>query len=773
MEIVADTLAADALPWELLREPKSGMNLALTGRSITRTTTRATGAAAALRDDGTVRVLIAISRPEGRLDVGFRSVAGPLVRELEASGASVEVDVLRPPTFERLQEVLRKSGPYDLLHFDGHGVFDAASGRSALVFESGDEAGTLISGDALGQELRAGGVPLLVVNACRSAAGHEQAYGSLAREALERGLAAVVAMRFNVYVPTAAIFVGGLYRALGEGRKLEDAVTEARRLLAKRTDRGGLPAVRDWCVPALYQAAPVRLASAAAAATRTTPEIELPAAPRHGFVGRDEVFVELEAALVGNPHVVLRAFVGAGKTTAATDFARWYARTGGCGVAGPLVSLAGEPSVDDLRRALEPIADRPLLLWDDARELTTGHMRLLDEIAARGGRVLVIRDRRPDPAGLPVVPMPNLPDEEAYALALSVAADLDTTIAPEAAIALVDGLRGHALAIGLAVRAIARRGGATSEHDVEPLLEELTNPNNGDPAPWTRPLGAALEIDATSRDLTLVAQFRGYVSVLGLSHLRGGDDPEAAEAVLEAMAARGVLTRTDVFGVYAIHPGLPVALAAARRYEPAGLAFAAAMVETASDWARLAETRGSQVPWPAEAANIVTARRLASSEGWWPLVAWLLIGVRALGAHGGMTRLSRAEILDAAAHHQCGHRRAAPEMEDYGPEFLGHLAWVAEMMEGDGERAVRLLIADVDQRRAAAADALAGVGTAHRYGPRPHSPPGRRADQPRTGAKRAARPGGSRRHHRGGRPGADSATGVSRRKIASTSACTG
>ena len=270
VEIVADALAADALPWELLRDPRSGADLALTARSITRTTSAAAATSGAVREDATVRILIVIARPEGRLDVGFRAVAGPLLRELTASGASVEVDVLRPPTFERLQAVLSAtraaSRPYDLLHFDGHGVFDAAQGRSALVFESGDEAGTLVTGDVLGEELRAGDVPLLVMNACRSAAGHqEQAYGSVAREALERGLAAVVAMRFNVYVPTAALFVGGLYRALGEGRELQDAVTGARRLLTERTDRGGLPFVRDWCVPALYQAAPLRLASAGAA----------------------------------------------------------------------------------------------------------------------------------------------------------------------------------------------------------------------------------------------------------------------------------------------------------------------------------------------------------------------------------------------------------------------------------------------------------------------------------------------------------------------------
>ena len=96
-------------------------------------------------------------------------------------------------------------------------------------------------------------------------------------------------------------------------------------------------------------------------------------------------------------------------------------------------------------------------------------------------------------------------------------------------------------------------------------------------------------------------------------------------------------------------------------------------------------------------------------------------------------------------------------------------------MEGDGERAVRLLIADVDQRRAAAADALAVASE-------------RRTDTDRDLIRRLAvgltNLGRAQNEQRD--PAAavaiteavalareHSATGVSRRKIASTSACTG
>ena len=239
------------------------------------------------------------------------------------------------------------------------------------------------------------------MNACRSAAGQARAGLWLGRPPGARcGLAGVVAMRFNVYVPTAAAFVGALYGALGAGRELQDAVTGARRLLTERPDRAGLPSCATGASPRCIR----RQRSGASADAAAVPRrYARPASRRlpHGFVGRDGS-VEIEAALVRHGHVLLRAVAGAGKTAAATEFARWYARTGGCGVAGPRVSLADAPPADALRG---PLADRPLLLWDDARALTGEHRALLAEIAAAGGRVLVIADR---PVELPDVPLVTL-----------------------------------------------------------------------------------------------------------------------------------------------------------------------------------------------------------------------------------------------------------------------------------------------------------------------------------------------------------------------------
>ncbi len=59
-----------------------------------------------------------------------------------------------------------------------------------------------------------------------------RAYGSLAAEVADVGVPGVVAMRYNVYVVTAAQFVADLYAHLLAGRSLGQAATAARQALA-------------------------------------------------------------------------------------------------------------------------------------------------------------------------------------------------------------------------------------------------------------------------------------------------------------------------------------------------------------------------------------------------------------------------------------------------------------------------------------------------------------------------------------------------------------
>ncbi len=192
----------------------------------------------------------------------FRSVASRLIKGLgNEARALFQLDVLRPPTFEQLARVLRQAQaagqPYHVVHFDGHGMYLDAEDRDApgqtlrslmpqllsgprtgshgyLAFENPEleDNTTLVDGLTIGNLLVETNVPVLVLNACRSAHAEApddetpvaqsapappsqvRAFGSLAQEVMDAGVSGVVAMRHNVYVVTAAQFVAELYAAL-------------------------------------------------------------------------------------------------------------------------------------------------------------------------------------------------------------------------------------------------------------------------------------------------------------------------------------------------------------------------------------------------------------------------------------------------------------------------------------------------------------------------------------------------------------------------------
>src|SRR6185437_5031568 len=132
------------------------------------------------------------------------------------------------------------------------------------------------------------------------------------------------------------------------GQSLGRAAGEARRALAADPARqvGTEPVMlQDWVVPVVYEAAPLillRPKRGAAPLVKLTPQDSralddglglapdgLPRPPDAGFFGRDESLLALDRAFDTQQVVLLHAFAGAGKSSTAAEFARWYQATGG------------------------------------------------------------------------------------------------------------------------------------------------------------------------------------------------------------------------------------------------------------------------------------------------------------------------------------------------------------------------------------------------------------------------------------------------------------
>ncbi|MBP0031209.1 CHAT domain-containing protein [Roseofilum sp. Guam] len=369
---------AATIPWELMRVPCSNTPLALSASAFVRTIFQGGQDSQAPRcGNSKIKILMVICRPQGSKDVAFRSVATKLIKGLTDGGSEVfQLDVLRPPTYDELEKVLRRARedgfPYRIVHFDGHGIYEDLRAkktgkppkkkRGYLIFESLDfessDREDLVHGQLLGSLLAETEVSLLVLNACRSAYieapskpgqtladNRSSALGSLAQEVINAGVAGVVAMRYNVYVFTAAEFVANLYEALALGQTLGEAVTKGRQQLRAQPAReialSPLP-LQDWMVPIVYEAAPVAFPSSASTLKQPfnlsyndTPlagggaRSHLPKALDAFFLGRDETLLALDRAFDTGRIALLHSYAGSGKTSTAVEFGRWYAQTGG------------------------------------------------------------------------------------------------------------------------------------------------------------------------------------------------------------------------------------------------------------------------------------------------------------------------------------------------------------------------------------------------------------------------------------------------------------
>ncbi len=356
------------LPWELMRDGAGPV--ALGGGGISRSLPVAGGAGTLEVPGGQLRVLMVISRPAGTRDVGYQMVARPLLERLDAVRGEVGLSVLRPPTFDGLRQAVLRAAeagePFHVVHFDGHGVMPGRSagsgavggrpammagpGEGVLAFEQPGGGSDHAGASKVAAVLAEGKVPVVVLNACQSGAVGKELEASVATALLNAGCAAVVAMAYSVYAVAAAEFMAAFYESLFAGDSVGQAVTAGRRQLfghdGRPSPKGDMP-LADWLVPVHYMRREVRfpqarIARPAAALSLDAALDEIRAAPSEPaaaqdplaavdglFVGRDDLFYQLEAAARLQRVVVLAGPGGTGKTELAKGFARWWRDTGG------------------------------------------------------------------------------------------------------------------------------------------------------------------------------------------------------------------------------------------------------------------------------------------------------------------------------------------------------------------------------------------------------------------------------------------------------------
>jgi len=304
-----------------------------------------------------INILYIIARLKGD-KVGFQTLARPLIDFRNEGSWPVHIDVLRPPTFERLQAALEEK-PYHIVHFDGHGGFGEnslpgdnpglafAASIGALVFEDeGSEQGKkFVSGAELGIILKRHNIPAVVLNACQSAmmgdgdGDEDKVFASVAANLLKAGVRSVVAMSYSLWVSGAKVFIPVFYKELFKTGNIAAAMQAGRQnmFLKRERDIGNWQvAFHDWMVPVIYQQRDDFLPKLAPSDSPNGLEILFPFEARnlgeYGFIGRDRAIRDLERAIRRKPAgILIHGMMGEGKTTLAKGFLNWLKDTNGLG----------------------------------------------------------------------------------------------------------------------------------------------------------------------------------------------------------------------------------------------------------------------------------------------------------------------------------------------------------------------------------------------------------------------------------------------------------
>jgi hypothetical protein len=253
LRIEVDTAGTTSLdlPWELLRWTDRGEFLALSRWSpIVRSPVvpRSIPRRQRQRIEPPLRILAAMANPASSAELDLTSEWAALQKACGAI-SNVELERVQDATPAGIGSALRGSQPFHVLHFMGHGRFDAETGDGGLMLAEDREP---TRGASLAQILHDfPSLRLAVLNAChtaRSTSGKGfDPFAGAAMALVRNGLRAVVGMQAPISDDAAICFSGAFYTALAHGEPIDTAMSEARKAVYEIDTEGS-----EWATPVLF-----------------------------------------------------------------------------------------------------------------------------------------------------------------------------------------------------------------------------------------------------------------------------------------------------------------------------------------------------------------------------------------------------------------------------------------------------------------------------------------------------------------------------------------
>jgi len=309
------------LPWEFVKHPHSGKPISLEIPFV-----RRIGEGAELEpiEGRPLRVLVIISEPLTQVSFDARRFHDIIVQEAKwlVDEGLLQLEFLSlPSTPDSLARRLLERAP-DVVHFIGHGDV------GVLLLEAEDGSESRIEAVKFNALLKEGKLRLVILTACYSGAVHgEDLVSGTATALVQAGVPSIVAMQLPILVEAAYRMVGDLYAGFLK-EPFDDLVKRLRvsRFFAERRR-----APSQWGIPVFYlQDVSERLlegVSKGKSSLKEWPPVSLSyRLPERAelFVGRKNLLVKTNKALIKNKVVVLRGLSGMGKSFLARELCHWH-----------------------------------------------------------------------------------------------------------------------------------------------------------------------------------------------------------------------------------------------------------------------------------------------------------------------------------------------------------------------------------------------------------------------------------------------------------------
>ncbi|MBV9135000.1 MAG: CHAT domain-containing protein, partial [Chloroflexi bacterium] len=269
LKLRIDSPQLAALPWEFLYDSREGAYLSLSLKTPIVRYPSLAQPLAPLPVKPPLRILGMIVSPTDLPELDVDRERQRLEEAVKALPA-VELQWLQGQTWRDLMQAMGH-GPWHILHFIGHGGFDARTDEGMIVLSNPDGTSNPLRASQL-TNLVADHFPLRFVflNACEGARGSTRdVFSSTAANLVQNGVPAVLAMQYEISDAAAIEFSRTFYEALASDIRVDEAVTQARKAIRLASQNSV-----EWGTPVLYMHTTDALLFSLGAAAATPSEAE-------------------------------------------------------------------------------------------------------------------------------------------------------------------------------------------------------------------------------------------------------------------------------------------------------------------------------------------------------------------------------------------------------------------------------------------------------------------------------------------------------------------